>query len=151
MQKARLAKGMSAVELLVVIGVLGLIAAVTTTAYVNSSKSEAMTSSASALTTALRDARAQTLASVGASQYGVKVDADRFTFFKGSSFSSSTPGNSTYMISSWIKASSTAQTFVFERVTGNSTASGTIDVYVASSPQTKKRITVQSTGLISIQ
>lgn len=143
-------RGFSLVEIIVSVSIIALILSVTITSFVELNKREALSSNVIAVMTSLRDARAQTLASVGASQYGVKVDADRTTFFKGSIFSSSTPGNQTFMYSSYIRASSTVQSYVFERVTGNATASGTIDVYVYSNPTIKKAIRVQSTGLVNI-
>jgi prepilin-type N-terminal cleavage/methylation domain-containing protein len=145
------ARGFSIVELLIVLSILGFLAGISISAYSALSRRETLSSAASALAMAMRDARAQTLASVDASQYGIKVDATAFTFFKGSTFSSSTPGNVTHDLSPQVRVSSSISTFVFERVTGNSSASTTIDIYLATDPTVRKSIRVQSTGLISIE
>jgi prepilin-type N-terminal cleavage/methylation domain-containing protein len=144
-------KGFSVIELLATIAILGLLFALSLVSFSRFNRREAVSANASALAASLRDARARTLASVAGSQYGVKVDADRFTFFQGSAFSSSTKTNISYMYASGVKASSSISTLVFERVTGNSSASGTIDVYQASSPGALKRVKVQTTGLVSIE
>lgn len=144
-------KGFSVIELLATIAILGLLFAVSLVSFSSFNRREAVSSSASALAASLRDARARTLASVGGSQYGVKVDADRFTFFQGSTFSSSTKSNISFMYTAGVRASSSISTFVFERVTGNSSASGTIDVYQASLRGTPKKVKVQTTGLVSIE
>lgn len=144
-------RGFSAAELIVALGVSALIFGIVLSAFGNLFRRESLVASTSALAEGIRDARARTLASVEASQYGVKVDADRFTFFRGSAFSSSTPGNETFMFSSWVAASTSIPTIVFERVTGNSSASGTIELYLATSPAEKKTVRVQSTGLVGIE
>jgi len=144
-------KGFTVTELLVSIAILGFLLGVSITSFVSFSRHDSVLAATTAVTQALRDARARTLASVAGSQYGVKVDADRFTFFQGSTFSSSTPNNSTFLFSAGVKASSTLSTIVFERVTGNSSASGTIDIYQASSVTILKHIRVQTTGLVSIE
>ncbi len=133
------------------LSILALLGTVSIATFANFSRREAMNASASALAAALRDARARTLASVAGSQYGVKVDATSFTFFKGNLFASSTPGNITFNYGSGVRASSSISTFVFERVTGNSSASGTIDIYQPSASVSVKRIKIQNTGLVSIE
>jgi prepilin-type N-terminal cleavage/methylation domain-containing protein len=140
------------VEMIVVIGILGLLLALSIQSFSNFSRVEELAASATTLAEALRDARARTLASVAASQYGVKVDAHQFILFKGSSFSSSTPGNELYLFPYPVAASSSIWTFVFSRVTGNSSASGTIDLYLPGLPGSQdKTVLVQTTGLVSIQ
>ncbi|MEN9621805.1 MAG: hypothetical protein RLZZ67_239 [Candidatus Parcubacteria bacterium] len=144
-------KGFSVIELLATIAILGLLFAVSASSFARFNRREAVLANASAIAASLRDARARTLASVAGSQYGVKVDANSFIFFQGSTFASSTNTNISYSYGSGVKASSSISTFVFERVTGNSSASGTIDVYQVSAPGVSKRVKVQSTGLVSIE
>lgn len=139
------------VELLATLSILGLLVALSLSAFANFNRREAIHASSTALAAALRDARARTLASVAGSQYGVKVDADRFTFFQGSTFSSSTASSTAFIYSAGVRASSTISTFVFERVTGNSSASGTIDIYQPASSAVAKKVRVQTTGLVSIE
>ncbi|HVU06548.1 MAG TPA: prepilin-type N-terminal cleavage/methylation domain-containing protein [Candidatus Paceibacterota bacterium] len=147
-------RGFNIVELLLVIAILSLVVGVSVQSYVNFSRAQSLAASASALAGALRDARARTLASVSASQYGVKTDTNIFTVFKGSSFSSSTPGNETFTFPYPVAASSSSsmRTVTFTRVTGNASASGTIDLYLPGLPGVqKKTVSIQNTGLVSIQ
>ena len=143
-------KGFSVIELLVTIAILGMLLGVSVVSFASYNRRQAVFATAAAVGQSLRDARARTLASVAGSQYGVKVDGDRFTFFQGSVFSSSTPTNNTFMYASGVSASSSISTFIFERVTGNSSASGTISVYQTSSANVVKYVKVQTTGLVSI-
>jgi prepilin-type N-terminal cleavage/methylation domain-containing protein len=144
-------RGVTIIEIIVAVGIFALVSSISIVSFANFNRGEAVKSNASALATALRDARSKTLASVGGSQFGVKVDADRFTSFQGSTFSSSTPGNVTFMFNSYVVASVTPLTFVFSKLTGNVNAPGTILLYARSSPGVEKTITVQATGLISVQ
>ncbi|HEY9480876.1 MAG TPA: type II secretion system protein [Candidatus Paceibacterota bacterium] len=144
-------QGFTAVELIISLVVIGLLAAVSAVPFANIARRNALDATATAIATALRQARAQTLASVGSDQYGVKIDGDRYTLFKGAVFSSSTPSNSTFMFSSYVSASSTQNVFVFKKVTGNAVTSGMIEAYLRGSPSTKKVIMVESTGLANIK
>jgi prepilin-type N-terminal cleavage/methylation domain-containing protein len=144
-------KGFTILEVLISVAIFGLLAGLSTTAYASFAKKQALDAAASTAAAMLRDARAQTIASVGGSQYGVQIEADRFVLFQGSTYSASASTSRAVYFSSRVKASSTAQSFVFERVTGDASASGMIEVYLASDPSVKKSVVVQGTGLVSIE
>jgi prepilin-type N-terminal cleavage/methylation domain-containing protein len=144
-------KGFTMIEIMISLAILALIVGVSAISFANFSRKSALDASATALATALREARAKTLASVGSDQYGVKVDGDRFTLFRGASFSSSTPGNSEFLFAGQVRASSSPNVFVFRKVTGNAGSSGMIELYLTGSPTTKKTIQVEPTGLANIQ
>jgi len=142
-------KGYSIAELVVATAIIGMMAALSVTSLSNYLKRESLSSAATALASAIREARTKTLASVRGQQYGVKIDSDRFTTFAGAAYSTST-ADSPYLFPNNLRASTTIPSVVFLRVTGNTAASGTIDVYVFGSPSTKRSVTVQGTGLVNI-
>jgi len=145
-------KGLTIMELIISVAVLALIMALSIIPFSKFSRAQSVAAAASAIAEALRDARARTLASVSASQYGVKIDDNQFTLFKGSSFSSTTPGNETFTFPYPVVASSSVSIVVFTRVTGNSSSSGTIDLFLPASPEfARKSVSIQSTGLVGIQ
>ncbi len=144
-------RGYTVMELLVVLAVLAILAGLSMSGFAAFSKKEALDAGAAALIAGLRDARAQTLASVGGSQYGVSVATTSFSFFKGSSYDPLATTTSVFNFSPYVRASSTPSLFVFQRITGNAVASGTIDVYMASDPTVKKSIRVEATGIIDIE
>lgn len=144
-------RGFSLPEVLVAVTILGVIAGLSFVPLSSFSKRQALDASARSIVFALRDARTRTMASVGDSRYGLRVTATSSVFFQGGSFSAATSSHQITALSSFVTASSSAQDFIFERVTGNSSASGTIEVYLASDPSVKKTVRVHGTGLVDIQ
>lgn len=142
-------RGNSLAEMIVVCGMIALLAGMSIVSLTNLVKRENLSSNAVALAAALRDARSRTIASVKGLQYGVKIDADRFTVFPGPTFSSST-ADSSFVFSNAVGAVTSIPIVLFSRVTGNSSASGTIDLYLRTGGSTKKSIQVESTGLVNI-
>jgi len=143
--------GFSLPEVIVIIALVLLVGGMSIEAFSSLSKHEALSANTIVLATRLRDARAQTLASVGGAQYGVRIATTTLTFFRGASYDPSSATNDVFQLSSYVRASSSAESFVFERLTGNSSASGTIEMYLASDFGQKKTVTVQSSGLVNIQ
>lgn len=143
--------GYSLIELAVVIAITSILAGLSITGFTAFSRSEALDGGTASIVAGLRDARAKTLASVEGSQYGVYMQTDRYTLFKGSSYSASAASNTITFLNSYIKASSTPSTFVFQRVTGNAVASGTIDVYLITDPLKKRTISIAATGLVDTE
>lgn len=139
------------VEVLVVIAITVIIATLGVSSFVSFSKREALDADTTAIVGGLRDARAETLASVGGSQYGIALTPDQFTFFQGSTYNPAAVTNKTFNLSSYSHISGDISTVVFERLTGNSNASGTIDVYLVSDPTVRRTIGISGTGLVNVQ
>jgi len=144
-------KGFTLVETLVVLALIGLMSAVSLASFASLSRHEALSGNTAALAARLRDARARTLASVGGMQYGVHISTTSITFFRGALYDPATSTNDVFTLSQYVQASTSIQNFVFERVTGNSSASGTIDMFLLSDPTQKKTLTVQTSGLVNVQ
>jgi prepilin-type N-terminal cleavage/methylation domain-containing protein len=143
--------GLSLPELIVSVSIVGLLSALSVVSFASFFRNQALDASSASLVFALRDARTKTLASVEGYQYGVAVSSDRHTLFRGPALVSGDSSNQVFLLSSLTRASSSLQSFVFERVTGNSSASGTIDVYITSDPTLRRKVTVQGTGLVDMQ
>jgi prepilin-type N-terminal cleavage/methylation domain-containing protein len=148
-KNSRTIKGFTLVEIIVALTIIGFMVSISLVSFSNFLRRENLYANSSALASALREARSRTLASIKGMQYGVKIDTDRFTVFSGSTFSSSTADNS-YIFSNGVQAKTLIPILIFSRVTGNSSASGTIDLYLSSSPTTKKSVNVQGTGLVNL-
>ncbi|MEK7607761.1 MAG: prepilin-type N-terminal cleavage/methylation domain-containing protein [Patescibacteria group bacterium] len=138
-------------EVMIVITITTIIATISIISFVSFSRREALDASATALASGLRDARSQTLASVGGSQYGIAINSNKFTLFQGVVYDPMASTNKSFDFSSYVLASSSISAVVFQRLTGNSTASGTIDVYLVSDSTVKRSVSISSTGLVNVQ
>ncbi|MFA5827078.1 MAG: hypothetical protein WC839_01090 [Candidatus Paceibacterota bacterium] len=107
------------------------------------------------ITSSINNARSQSLASVGSSEYGVHLETDKIIIFKGKVFSISAvdnnvidiipPANISNVILSGV--SSSEGDFYFERLTAIPSKTGTI---IISTSSNSKTITISPTGAISI-
>lgn len=149
-------KGISGIELLIVAAVLGVIIAVVLPQFGKSRELQVLDGAAGDILAVLRQARAQTLAAMDSSSYGVRFEADEIIIFKGTSYSSGDPDN--YSIAILEPASITNVTlggvsassgdFYFRRLSGSPSRSGTVTV---SSPSYARTITLSATGAASAQ
>ena len=139
------------VETLVVIGIIVLVSSISLISIASLSRREALSANSAALVTRLRDARARTLASVGGMQHGVAIATTSVTFFRGSTYDPASTTNDVFTLSGYVNASTTLGVVVFERITGNASASGTIEMFLVADPSKKKLITVQTSGLVNVQ
>jgi prepilin-type N-terminal cleavage/methylation domain-containing protein len=138
-------------EIVVAIAIFGAIAGFSFASFSSFSKKEALDASSRSIVFALREARTRTMASVGDSRYGLRINATSSVFFQGDSFSPTAESNQVTELSFLVRASSSPQDFIFDRVTGNTSASGTIEVYLVSDPAVRKTVRIHGTGLVDIQ
>lgn len=149
--KKRSIKAFSLIELIFALSILS-ISAFTSVAIMNSfSRNESLLADSSALASSLRDARARTLASVNGDQFGVKIENNRFIFFRGSVFSVNNSDNEIFIFRSTTLASSSIDTVVFNKLTGDASFSGIIELYDRADNTKKKTITIEGTGLVYLE
>lgn len=142
--------GYTLLEIMMVVAVTSILAGISYASFAAFSRNEALDAGTASIVAGLRDARARTLASVDGSQYGIYIEPTRYTLFKGAVYDAQSGINSVNEFSSHIKASSTLTSIVFQRVTGNTIASGTIDVYLTTDHSQKNTISVTLTGLVDV-
>ena len=148
-------RGVSVVELLVAIAILGIILAVVLTPFSKSRERATLDSAVVDILTGISQARSKTLASMDSSSYGVHFASNEVIIFKGTSFSSGDPDNDTISITQPAAVSDvtldgesgSSGEFYFSRLSGSPSASGTVTV---SSPSYSKTITITATGSASV-
>lgn len=147
-------QGLSLIEIVVVLAVLGLMLAVVIPQFGESRENQVLKSAVGDILSNLSLARAQTLASLDSSAYGVHFESGKVIIFKGTSFVANDPGNQEVPILS--PASITNVTLngisgnsgemYFKRLTGNPSKSGTV---IVASPNFSRTITISATGAVS--
>ncbi|MDD4989394.1 MAG: prepilin-type N-terminal cleavage/methylation domain-containing protein [Candidatus Pacebacteria bacterium] len=149
-------KGFSILEFLVVIAIFAIIASLTFTSFASLRQSKNLDTEALSLLSLLEKARADTLGSQGASQYGVHFETTKAVLFIGAAYVSGNSSNITMTINPLMQISSISLTgggsdIVFDRLSGKTAQSGTIILSLISTPTSLKTITIGTTGLAQTQ
>lgn len=153
-------KGLSIVELLVVISIFTIMAALSTTTYKNWQKQVQLVNGSSELREILLQAHQLSTAAAENSSWGVHLDQDSYSLFKGSFYNQADPENKDrdfYGI--YIKNVSTSisdglgaysNDIVFEKYTGETANTGSIYLRTKFGND-EKIIVVESSGRINYE
>lgn len=146
-------RGFTAVELLIVLSIITVLATVSSLAFKSMRDAQAIVIAADNAGHALRSARNATLASLAGSVYGVRFESSRVVRFTGSTYASSSASNIAYQFPGGITAAysftgGVAQV-TFARLTGEASATGTILFSDAQSGATSS-LMIAKTGLIDL-
>ena len=145
-------RGITAVELLVVIAVLGIIFSITIPQFSKIRENQVLKSAISDILSSLNKAQSQTLASLNSSSYGVHFQSDKVIIFKGTAFSDSDLNNEIINIISPATISNImltegSENIYFNRLSGVPSVTGSI---VISSTNFTKTITISAVGAVSV-
>lgn len=147
--------GFSAIELLIVIGLLGLFASIVSVSFSGFQNSSVLMVETENMVSFLSKARTDTLSSKNDTVYGVHFEIDRAILFDGSSYVPLDPDNVTVelnpkVIVTNILLNGGGSDIVFKRLNGTTDAYGTISIALATATTTERTITIYATGLADI-
>jgi len=147
-------KGISALEVMVVVAILGMLALVVLPQFSKMRDNQVTKTAVGYVLSSLDKARSQAISSLDSSPYGVRFESSQVIIFKGTSYVSGSSDNEilpiTYPASisnvtlSGISGSSGE--LYFNKLTGSPSKTGTI---VVSGTATTKTITLSATGVAS--
>ena len=152
-------KAFTLIEILVVIAVITILVAVIVGVYSSfRSKIDLDTNSQMILNT-LRLAQSKTLASEGASNYGVHFEQEKCVLFKGNVYNPVAPDNRFYdfssrleiPVASGINLNGGGNEVIFDRITGNTFQSGEIKLQLKSDNSQCRIIKTDLSGEVSIK
>ncbi len=153
-------KGLSLIELLVVIGVLIILAAVAIPAVYNFQKESDLNDNTRGIINTLKLARSKTLGSEGASQWGVYFTTStiphQYILFKGASYYSprSTSSDEVFKLSKTTEFSKIdlagEKEVVFNRLTGETYQAGKIFLRLKETPAKLRIIYIKDSGLVGL-
>lgn len=151
--KAGFRKGFSLIELLAVIAIVAILAVLSYTTFFDTNKSQALEKDRDLVVATLERARALTLASSGGRQFGVRIESDKVVLFPGNVYNSGNAENKVEPLNRFVTIASTSiagggSEIIFERLTGKTSKSGTIEVSLLSDPAKSYIITIFGTGVI---
>lgn len=144
--------GFSLLEIVIVIGILGLITAFVISPFTNFRNTQLLRVSAEDVLSTLAKARTKTLAGHNDSAYGVHFESNRLVLFAGETYNQNSPYNEVITIHPLINVSNISLTgggsdLVFRRLTGAATKSGTVTLSLASDASVTKIITISASGI----
>lgn len=150
-----LSSGFTVVEMLVVLGLVIVLSSIGLQSFQTLNTNESLNKDALQVLSVLRQARAFTLASKNADQYGVHFEATRVVLFDGDTYNSSDPANIETVLNtrvgiSTISLATTTTDLVFDPLTGKTSEDGTVTLYSKKSPTTTRVITIYKTGIAQI-
>lgn len=147
-------KGFSLIELLVVLAILAVLAILFFLSLRFFQKEKILESATQEIVSVLRFAQNRTLASEGASSFGVYFEADKFTLFKGASFDVSAPDNEVHELGSILLISEINlggfQDIIFERLTGVVNHSGSVKIEISGDSTKNRVIFIDPSGTVSL-
>lgn len=154
MIKKNYKKGMSVIELLVVLAVLGILVAIVSPKFSQIRDNAVLKTAVNDVLSSVNKAKGSTLASLNSSEYGVRFQSDKVIIFKGKVFSSLGVGNETISITppatitniTFGGVSGTSGDIYFNRLLGVPSTTGTITISTSSF---SKIITIYATGVVS--
>jgi len=148
-------RGFTVLEILISVSVIAMIVAISASAFARFNKRQELNIAVDEVISVLEEARSFTLASKGDIVYSAHFDLilNEITLFRGSSYSSLAPDNEVTKLSSRVMIATTSfagggQDVVFERLTGKTNNSGTIELSFISDSTASTTIIVHPTGVI---
>ncbi len=139
--------GFTLIETLLVIAILAILALMIVPSFSKVGGSEALDTTMVSTISILNEARSSAVSSKDASSYGVRILNDRLISFKGSYGTD----NKEVTISSLVAISTSTgigTDIVFNNVSGNTNASGTVTITVLNDPLKTRTVRIYSTGVI---
>jgi prepilin-type N-terminal cleavage/methylation domain-containing protein len=146
--------GFTLIELLVVIAILLIMGTIVVSGFKNFQTRQTLELTAKEVRQMFETARSETLASKNDLQYGVYVDEGEVVLFQGSLYQEGALENVSFELDprvslSLISLSPTTDEVIFSRGTGEPSSSGYIEVSLVNDPNSKRVITITTTGIIN--
>lgn len=143
---------MTLIELIVSIAILLIVGTVTIGAVSKYRERQALDKSVAMLTSILERARSKTLTNEKNTIHSVRLNTERIVLFQGG-FSSSSVNNEYYSFDPLVEIgqmslTSGTNTLSYRKLTGQSLATGTVELRLKRSTTTKKSVIIYSSGLI---
>lgn len=147
-------RGFTLLELLVVIGILAVLGAIVISSFYNFRSHRALELATKEARQIFEEARSRTLASVDDSRYGVFVATNKVVLFKGEDYIASDPENFVLelgprVIISNFSFSPSTNIVLFERGTGEASASGFVEISLTNNSEKSQRVTISKQGIIN--
>ena len=155
MRHAQSRKGITVVELIIVLAVAGIISLVAFSPLVRFRDNQVLVATTEQIVSLIYTARTNTSASKDAAQYGVHFESDRVVLFKGATFTEPNSNNKELALPpsigiSTISLNGGGADIVFDRLVGTTAQFGTIVLTLKSNASSTRTIAIGQTGTVEL-
>ena len=146
-------KGFTFMEIIVVVAIFSVAVGAILNSFGQLNQNQVINKNTELVATVLREARSLTLSSKGGNQYGVHLESFQVVLFQGSIYNPVASSNIYYSLNPLGNISVTTlagggSEIVFDRLTGDTSQSGTIKLSLIADPSSIRTVTVSGTGLV---
>jgi prepilin-type N-terminal cleavage/methylation domain-containing protein len=136
MRKSKISFGFTALELLIVISILGLLLATIIPSFLSFRQKSILNTETQELLTTINRARLLSVSSKNDQQFGVHLESGKVVLFQGATYTSGASTNETHIFDTAVTLSSISisgggSEVVFQKVTGATTQNATTTLLVA--------------------
>lgn len=155
MLQRSLNKGVTLIEVLIVIVIMTILLTIVVISLSRLNSSQALDKGAELVASTLDEARSLTLSAKNDDQYGVYFETSRIVLFRGATYSSGDPNNVETSLNPKIAIRNTnlsggGSSVIFERLTGNTGQTGTMEVFLVEASTTFRTIIIKATGVVEL-
>ncbi|MBI2097182.1 MAG: type II secretion system protein [Candidatus Sungbacteria bacterium] len=142
--------GFTLVEVLVTLAALAILGTIVLGAFSRFRTSAQLDGAVRQILSTLRLAQSKTLASETSYQYGVRIETDHIILFRGAVYTASSTNETTDfpsgVVASNVSLAGGGIDVIFDRLTGNTSESGSVTLTAGGGPQSTQVITVEPSG-----
>jgi type II secretory pathway pseudopilin PulG len=149
-------KGITILEIIVIISILMILTTASVSNLSTYRSKQVLNGESAQVLSILNKARSQTLASKSQLSYGVRIEADRVTFYPGPTFASVPASHEEYILHHTLGITDIAlngggSDVLFDRLTGEAPAYGTFRISFTEDATQYHIISISQTGFIGLQ
>lgn len=154
-QKSKKSRGVTFLELIIAVGILGMLLTVIMPSFLNFRRNSILNTETQEVITIINKARLSAMSSKGDMKYGVHLESGKIVLFPGTTYTAGASRNEEHILDgvltlSTITVNGGGSNVVFEKITGATSQNATTTLLVTGSTASTT-IVIHPTGIASMQ
>ncbi len=145
-------KGFSLIEIIIAVAILAMIVVAASVSFRNSRNVNTLTTAGNNVLSVIRVAQSKTLAGENDSEWGIHIETDKITLFRGSVFAGSPYTEATLLPTNIeianISLAGGGTDIIFTRITGATAETGSFDIRVKDDTSIVFPVTIEASGKV---
>ena len=156
LQTTNCSRGFTAIEILIVVFILGLLSAIIISSFSAFRKQSLLSTETQEIITTINKARLSSMSSKSDQQYGVHLQSTKIVLFQGTTYATSSSSNETHIFDplvtlGTITINGGGADIVFQKITGGTTQYATTTLSVVGSSTASSTILIRGTGVVTVK